>query len=196
KEGYTKLFKNMLNHENITICLNVDAENELDLVFDGTGPDAPLDSVLIKGKEFTGDIVYTGPIDELLISRYGRLPYRSLNFVYENHKQKKYQPCATVNYTISKDYTRITEFKYLTGQKADSTSIMKEYSCAYEDPETQIPYYAILKDENLEAYDKYRKILEPVQNFYILGRLAEYKYYNMDGIIAKALELADKIIEG
>ena len=81
-EGYTKLFKNMLDHKNITICLGVDAEDVLDLVFEGSGTDTPLDSVRIQGEEFTGDIIYTGPIDELLISRYGRLPYRSLNFKY------------------------------------------------------------------------------------------------------------------
>ena len=196
EQGYTKLFKNLLSHENITICLGIDAENVLGLTFKGSGTDTPLDSVRVQDKEFEGEIIYTGPIDELLISRYGRLPYRSLNFVYETLDKEEYQPCATVNYTISEDYTRITEFKHMTGQKSDKTTIMKEYSCSYEDPKTQIPYYAILKEENLAAYEKYRKILEPAKNFHILGRLAEYKYYNMDAIIVEALKLADKIIEG
>ncbi len=101
---------------------------------------------------------------------------------------------GTVNFTVSEDYTRITEFKHLTGQVAPNTTIMKEYSRAYEDPRTQIPYYAIINPENNAHYQRYRQLTETLPNFYPLGRLAEYRYYNMDAIVALALNLADELL--
>ncbi len=194
-QGYTSLFEEMLSNENITICLNTDASCVFDLEFDGTQEDAKLKAVRIQGKAFSGPIVYTGPLDELFLARFGRLPYRSLNFVYETYPEEHKLPCGTVNYTVTEDYTRITEFKYLTGQKAENTTIMKEYSCAYEDPSTQIPYYAILSEENIEHYMKYRALTEGMDNFYVIGRLAEFKYYNMDKIVENALDLSKRIID-
>ena len=98
-----------------------------------------------------------------------------------------------VNYTISEDYTRITEFKYLTGQKIDGTTIMKEYPKRYDGNDGQIPYYAILNPENQALYEKYVSLLEKVPNFYLVGRLAEYKYYNMDAIVARAFEVVEQM---
>ena len=194
-QGYTTLFKNMLDHENIDVCLMTDAESILELEFEGRGESAPLSEIRIKDVVFDGPIIYTGPLDELFLSRFGRLPYRSLDFKYETHDQEHVLPCATVNYTVSEDYTRATEFKYLTGQESDHTTIMKEYSHSYDDPRSQIPYYAIINDENNAHYNKYLDLTSHLHNFYPLGRLAEYRYYNMDIIIRRALDLADKLCQ-
>ena len=193
--GYTKLFEEMLDHENIQVCLNTEAESVFELEFESEAEDAPLSAIKLHGKKFEGPIVYTGPLDELFLARFGRLPYRSLDFVYETFDKEHVLPCGTVNFTVTEDYTRITEFKYLTGQKSDKTTIMKEYSRAYEDPNTQTPYYAILSDENRAHYERYRALTAKLANFYPLGRLAEYRYYNMDKIISLALELSDKLVE-
>lgn len=192
--SYTHLFENMLSHENISICLNLDASSVFDLEFNDNSSNSQVNAISLKGEKITVPIIYTGPIDELFVSRFGRLPYRTLDFVYETYDKEKVLPCATVNYTVSEDYTRITEFKQLTGQVSDKTTIMKEYSKEYTDPDTQIPYYAILNEENNTHYAKYRDLLQNLDNFHLLGRLAEYKYYNMDQIITLALQLSNKII--
>lgn len=191
--GYTPLFENMLSHNNIDVALNVEAESVLGLEFASDDKDAPLSAITLKGQRFTGPIVYTGPLDELFLARFGHLPYRTLDFVYETYDQEHFQPCGTVNYTVTEDYTRITEFKYLTGQESPKTTIMKEYSHSYTDPSTQIPYYAIINDENAAHYERYRKLTAGLPNFYPIGRLAEYRYYNMDVIIGRALDLADEL---
>ena len=110
-DGYTRLFENLLGHEKITVCLGTEAESVFDLVFAGREEDAPLEAIHIKGASFEGPIVYTGPLDELFLGRFGRLPYRSLDFVYETFDETYHLPCGTVNYTVTEDYTRITEFK-------------------------------------------------------------------------------------
>lgn len=194
-DGYTKLFENMLSHENIDVALGVEAESVFGLEFASDATDAQLSAIDIKDKPFTGPIVYTGPLDELFLGRFGRLPYRSLDFVYETHEEEFFQPCGTVNYTVTEDYTRITEFKYLTGQQDAFTTIMKEYSHAYDDPSEQIPYYAIMNDENRAHYERYRHLTDGLPNFFPIGRLAEYRYYNMDVIIGRALELADRLCD-
>lgn len=184
-EGYTKLFENMLQHENITIRLNTNAGELLELKEDG--------KTFWENEEFTGSIIYTGAIDELFHCKYGRLPYRSLEFHLEYYKKEWYQSYGVVNYTVSEEYTRITEFKYLTGQKKEDTTVVKEYPKPYIDPEKQIPYYAIINKENLGLYQTYKDLLQNTPNVYLLGRLAEYKYYNIDAIVEKALELSEKI---
>lgn len=194
--GYTALFENMLDHENIDVCLNTDAVSVFDLDFDGEDEEAGLHSIKLKDVKITGPIIYTGPLDELFLSRFGRLPYRSLDFVYETYDEEYKLPCGTVNYTVTEDYTRITEFKHLTRQKAPNTTIMKEYSRPYDDPFTQIPYYAIISDENTQHYNRYLKLTESLPNFYPLGRLAEYRYYNMDKIVGLALDLSHNILKG
>lgn len=181
-EGYTALFENLLNHENITVRLNTKAEDVLTIPESG--------NVSFEGKEFEGEIIYTGPIDELFGCRFGRLPYRSLEFQFEHYEKDYYQSHGVVNYTVSEEHTRITEFKYLTGQKAEnSTTIMKEYPRDYTAKDGQIPYYAIMNEQNQALYHQYTSLLEQVSNFYLVGRLAEYKYYNIDAIVEKALQL-------
>lgn len=191
--SYTSLFENMLDHKNIDICLNVDATSVMDLNF-SDDKDAYVTSIELKGSKLDVPIIYTGPLDELFIARYGRLPYRTLDFVYETYTQEKWQEAATVNYTTTEDYTRITEFKQLTGQASDKTTIMKEYSKEYTDSDSQIPYYAIINDDNIALHQKYLHLCRNLNNFHALGRLAEYKYYNMDKIISLALELSDKLL--
>lgn len=192
--GYTPLFESMLSHEGITVCLNTEAESVFDLEFASFDENSPIVEIRIKDQAFTGPIVYTGPLDELFLSRFGRLPYRSLSFEYETHDVEHLLPCGTVNFTVTEDYTRITEFKHLTGQQCAKTTIMKEYSRAYEDPRTQTPYYAIINDQNNAHYARYRALTDSLPNFYPLGRLAEYRYYNMDVIIGRALDLADELV--
>ena len=101
-----------------------------------------------------------------------------------------------MNYTVSEDFTRITEFKFLTGQKdCDGTTIVREYPFAYTGAEGEIPYYAILNEENQALYEKYKQLTEQYGKFHLLGRLAEYKYYNIDAMTIKAMELADQLMK-
>lgn len=193
KDGYTALFERLLDDPLIDVCLDSDAESILELEFESDEEFSPLTEIKIKGHTFDGPIIYTGPLDELFLSRFGRLPYRSLDFVYETHDREHVLPCGTVNYTVTEEYTRVTEFKYLTGQENPRTTVMKEYSLDYTDPKNQIPYYAIINEENDAHYQKYLRLTDSLDNFFPLGRLAEYRYYNMDVIIGRALDLADTL---
>ena len=117
RHGYTPLFERMLDHENISVCLNTEAESVFDLEFESDdGRRAAGRAYACQGHgRSNGPIVYTGPLDELFLSRFGRLPYRSLDFAYETHDADHMLPCGTVNFTVTEDYTRITEFKHLDG---------------------------------------------------------------------------------
>lgn len=194
-QGYTALFSRLLEHPRIELILETDARSVLELVFEDDVPEARLQEVRVGGEAHDGPIIYTGPLDQLFDLRFGQLPYRSLDFVFETHPIDWHQPCGTVNYTVSEDYTRITEFKHLTGQDCPgATTIMKEYPRAFEDATTQVPYYAILSDENRVHYERYLALTSNLRHFHPLGRLAEYRYYNMDVIVGRALALADRIL--
>ena len=182
-DGFTPMFEKMLDHPNIEVRTNTDAKVAL-VISEQEG------KVLMDGQEFCGTVIYTGPVDELFDCRFGRLPYRTLRFDFEHYDQPDYQGHSVVNYTVSEDYTRITEFKYLTVQKADSTTIVKEYPFAYTGAEGEIPYYAIMNEENNALYQKYADLAAQIPDFHLLGRLAEYKYYNIDAMAAKAIALA------
>ena len=184
-EGYTPMFEQMLDHPNITVELGRDALTSLDV----SG-----DKVRWEGEEFTGPVIYTGQADELFGFRFGPLPYRTLDFGFETLLQEDFQGYGTVNYTVDQDFTRITEFKHMTGQICSGrTTIVKEYSRAYEGKEGEIPYYAIINPENNALYGRYAALAQRFGNLHLLGRLAEYKYYNMDAIAARALELAETL---
>lgn len=185
-DSYTAMFWEILDHPNIHVALGEDGKEKIQFKDN---------QVYFDGDPFSGEIIYTGPIDELFDCQYGRLPYRSLDFKFENYQMKDFQGHSVVNYTVSEDYTRITEFKHLTGQvNDDCTTIVKEYPKSYQGLEGEIPYYAIMNQENLTLYDKYVDLTRKTPNFYLLGRLAEYKYYNIDAMVDKALSLARKIL--
>ena len=185
-ESYTDMFFRMLTHPNITVELGVNALNFLDL----SG-----DKIMLGGEVFEGDVIYTGQADELFSFQFGPLPYRTLKFEFETLMQDDFQNgYGTVNYTVDQPYTRITEFKHLTGQHIPGvTTIVKEYSLPYGNLPNQTPYYAIINPENNALYAQYKTLADKHPNLHLLGRLAEYKYYNMDAIAAKALELAETL---
>lgn len=190
KQGFTKLFENMLNHENIDIILNKNITNMIELDFENK-------KVKIEGQEFKNPIIFTGAVDELLDYKYGKLPYRSLDLVFENYDKTYYQTNSVVNYPNEEKFTRITEFKYLTKQKIDGkTTILKEYPLKYDANNKKCdPYYPITNDENLKMYSDYKNEIEQFKNIYLVGRLAEYKYYNMDAVIEKALEVSKSLLK-
>ena len=188
-EGYTAMFEKMLDHPNITVRLDTDARDILELVEDG--------SVKLEGEPFPGAVIYTGAADELFGCRFGRLPYRTLDFVFETYLTDFRQTHGTVNYTVDRPYTRITEFKHLTGQEVPgATTVAKEYSRAYTGADSEIPYYAIINPENNALYAQYKTLAGRFPHLHLLGRLAEYQYYNMDAIVARAFELCDQLLKG
>lgn len=171
-EGYTKMFTRMLDHPNIRIDLGVD--------FHDVRPRVKFET-----------LVYTGPIDEYFQFRFGRLPYRSLRFDHEHIAGlERFQSVGTVNYPNDFEFTRITEFKHLTAQAHSGTSIVREYPQAEGDP-----YYPIPRSENQELYQRYRVLAEAEDNVHFVGRLAEYRYYNMDQVVAAALKRSEKIVD-
>ncbi|MBE9191338.1 UDP-galactopyranose mutase [Gloeocapsopsis crepidinum LEGE 06123] len=167
--GFTRMFENMLNHPNIKIMLNTDYR-EIQKV--------------ISYKE----MIYTGPVDEFFDYRFGKLPYRSLAFKHETHERPTFQPAPVVNYPNEHPYTRVTEFKYLTGQEHAKTSIVYEFPKAEGDP-----YYPIPCPENAEIYKKYKALVDATPEVHFVGRLATYKYYNMDQVVAQALTIFKQI---
>lgn len=170
--GYTVMFQKMLSHPNIKIMLNTDYKEVIDFI-----PHKKL--------------IYTGPVDAYFDYCYGKLPYRSLEFKFETIDAEYFQPTGTVNYPNEQAFTRITDFKYLTGQKHHKTSIVYEFPKAEGDP-----YYPVPRPENAEIYKKYQQLAETMTNTYFVGRLATYKYYNMDQVVAQALTLFKKIMQG
>lgn len=167
--GYTRLFENMLDHPNIKVMLNCDyREIEKDIPFD--------------------EMIYTGPIDSYFDYCYGKLPYRSLEFKHETHDTPVFQAAPVVNYPNEQLYTRITEFKYLTGQKHAKTSIVYEFPKSQGDA-----YYPVPRKENADLYARYKSLADATPSVHFVGRLATYKYYNMDQIVAQALTSYGKI---
>lgn len=169
--GYTKLFEKMLNNNNIEVILDTDLES-------------------VRNKASWNKLVYTGPIDSYFNYEFGKLPYRSLKFTHTHFKNiDKSQIVGTINYPNTNEFTRITEFKHLTGQNCKGTSLVYEY------PESEgDPFYPIPNELNNNTYKKYLDLTENIKNVYFVGRLAEYKYYNMDQVVASALKLTKDIL--
>jgi UDP-galactopyranose mutase len=168
-QGYAKMFERMLDHKNIEIRL---------------GTDFFTVRASLDGKE----IIYTGPIDAYFNYRFGKLPYRSLRFEHEHLPNvERYQPVGTVNFPNDHCYTRITEFKHLTGQAHRGTSVVREYPESAGDP-----YYPIPRPDNEALFKRYATLAASEPNVHFAGRLAEYRYYNMDQVVAAALALAEK----
>lgn len=186
EKSYTDLFEHMLDHDLISVFLDVDARSILELTDT---------SVLVCGQPYGGEIIYTGALDELFGLDLGALPYRTLDMRFETLDVDQFQPVGTVNYTVSEDFTRITEFKNMTGQVVPGkTTIMREYSRAYDPTAGETPYYVINEPQNIELYERYRERVEGLLNFHVVGRLAEYRYYDMDGVVASALDLCDELL--
>lgn len=188
KEGYTKLFENMLNHKNITVQLNCNVKDILKI-------DTSCNKIYYHDQIYNGVVIYSGALDDLLDYKFGELPYRSLDMVFESYDYNYYQSSSVVNYPNEEDYTRITEFKYLSNQLLNgATTILKEYPLKYNHLSTKSdPYYAILNEDNINLYQRYFNEVSNISNFYLCGRLAEYKYYNMDAVILRALNLYEEI---
>jgi UDP-galactopyranose mutase len=167
--GYTRMFERMLAHPNIKVLLNADyaeVENAI--------PHA--------------EVVFTGPIDEYFDYRFGKLPYRSLDFKFETRNVDVAQPGPVINYPNENAYTRVTEFKYLTGQEHAKTTLVYEYAKAEGDP-----YYPVPQPQNALLYKKYQELAAATPGVHFLGRLGTYKYYNMDQVVAQALTLYSRL---
>lgn len=172
RDGYTKMFEAILDHPNIGVELGVDFAD-------------------VHGSGGFDHVVYTGPIDAYFEYCFGRLPYRSLHFEHEHLPDtKRFQETGTVNYPNDHAYTRITEFKHLTGQRVPGTSIVREYPQAEGDP-----YYPIPRAENEALYKRYDALAKRESDVTFVGRLAQYRYYNMDQVVAAALKAADRLKE-
>lgn len=172
-EGYTKMFERMLASPRIELRLGVDFAK-------------------VRHSESFRHIVYTGPIDAFYDFRFGHLPYRSLRFEHEHRKDvERMQPVGTVNYPNDHAYTRITEFKHLTGQQHAGTSIVREYPSAEGDP-----YYPIPRPENEELFKRYDALAREEKDVTFVGRLAQYRYYNMDQVVGAALKAAETLVGG
>lgn len=167
--GYTRMFERMLSHPNIKIMLNTDYRDILSMI--------PY-----------REMIFTGPVDQYFDYCFGKLPYRSLEFRHETLDVEQALPVAVVNYPNDHDYTRVTEFKQLTGQQHPKTGIVYEYPRAEGDP-----YYPIPKPECSALYQKYKELADATPNVHFVGRLATYKYYNMDQVTAQALATFEKI---
>lgn len=169
--GYTRMFQRMLSHPNIKVMLNTDYREIANMI--------PYRAM-----------VYSGPVDSFFDYKFGKLPYRSLEFKHETLTQSQFQNVGTVNFPNDHAYTRVTEFKHLTGQKHDLTSVVYEYPRAEGDP-----YYPVPKPENDELYARYKRLADETTGVHFVGRLATYKYYNMDQVVAQALTLYKRISE-
>lgn len=167
--GFTRMFENMLSHPNIKVMLNTDYRE-------------------LEGLVPYRQMIYTGPVDEFFNCCYGKLPYRSLEFKHETLNTQIAQPVAVINYPNENPYTRVTEFKYLTGQDHQKTSVVYEFPRAEGDP-----YYPVPRPENAELYKKYQALADTTPDTFFVGRLATYKYYNMDQVVAQALTLYKKL---
>ncbi len=170
-DGYTKVVKNILDHKNIKVRLNTEYKDI---------------------KENYDRIFYTGAIDEFFEYEYGELPYRSVNFKFEEYDKEFYQNNSVVNYPCNYDFTRIHEYKHYLNDKSEKTVIAKEYSEFFELGKNE-RYYPIPKEENSILYNKYLEKAKELKNIYFLGRLGDYKYYDMDKAILRAIELFESL---
>ena len=168
-KGFTRMFERILDHPNIKVLLNTDYHE-------------------IEGSVLYDEVICTGPIDEFFDYCFGRLPYRSLQFQWETLDTERVQPVAVVNYPNDNPYTRVTEFKHVTGQQHPKTTRVYEYPQADGDP-----YYPIPRAENAELYKRYQELAAATPGVQFVGRLGTYKYYNMDQVVAQALTLFAKI---
>ena len=177
KDGYTKLFENLLSHPNIQVVLNTDFKEIVTI---------ENNKFYMDGEEFQGKVIYTGMIDELFDYRFGELPYRSVDMRFESIDKEYFQEAATVNYPNEHEFTRITEFKHIHPTKSAKTTILKEYPQSYIRGDNTA-YYPIFTADNEDKYKKYVEYSNNFENLILVGRLAEYKYYDMDDVVERVL---------
>lgn len=184
--SFTDFFRNLLDHPNIEVHLGIEALAHLSVADD---------QMLIDGTPNERLIIYTGALDELFRCEYGRLPYRSLRFEWRYSEADSYQEAPVVAYPQEAGYTRITEYKKLPVQTGKGTSYALEYPIPYEEGNGAEPYYPVLTDASQALYRKYYEKAVQIKNLIFCGRLADFKYYNMDQALERALRVADSIIE-
>ena len=185
--SFTAFFENLLNHRNIEIKLGVDALERLSMQEDW---------IVLDGEMWNKPLIYTGALDELFDCMYGRLPYRSLRFEWKYEEKDSLQPAPVVAYPQEAEYTRITEYKKLPTQQVKGTSYAVEYPLPYQEGRAMEPYYPVLTKESMAQYAQYSALAERIPNLYCCGRLADFRYYNMDQALERALELCGQIADG
>ena len=187
KDGYTMMFQKMLDHPNIKLMLNTDFNEVVKI-------DHQNKKIYFFNQEFKGKLIFTGMIDELFDYKFGELPYRSVDMRFETLEKEYFQEIATVNYPNDYEFTRITEFKHIHPADTQKTVILKEYPQEYVKNENT-PYYPVFTQKNQEKYNRYLEFANDYHNVILIGRLAEYKYYDMDDIVKRALEIFEEKIK-
>ena len=182
RHSFTHFFENLLHHPNITVQLGIDALERL-RIRDG--------KLMLDGEVCRIPVVYTGALDELFDREYGRLPYRSLRFEWRYTDKSSVQEAPVVAYPQEPGFTRITEYKKLPPQEGRGSSYALEYPLPYDGTDSAEPYYPVLTEESQKQYAQYRDAAEKIPNLILCGRLADFKYYNMDQALERALETCD-----
>lgn len=186
KISFTTFFENLLNHENIEVCLGVDALKYIEI---------KNNNIYYNGKMMDYPLVYSGPLDEIFGSCFGELPYRSLRFEWKHEEIDSYQDMPVVAYPQAPDFVRIIEYKKLPVQNIKGTTYEVEYSLPYKIGEKNEPYYPLLTEESQARYKQYKFLADHVNNLYVCGRLGDFKYYNMDQALEAALKIAGEILQ-
>lgn len=184
EQSFTHFFQNLLDHPNIHIELGVEALDHIQI---------RNDRIFLDGVPLEIPVVYTGALDELFGGIYGRLPYRSLRFEWKYEDKESLQDAPVVAYPQEAGYTRITEYKKLPVQTGTGTSYALEYPLTYQEGTQQEPYYPVLTEQSKQQYEQYRRAAEAVPNLICCGRLADFKYYNMDQALEQALRAFENI---
>ena len=189
QKGYSEIFTKMLSHKNIEIRLNTDFKDLINLDFETK-------EIIFHDKPFRGKLIFTASIDELFGYKFGILPYRSLNIVFETLPEKNFQIATVENYPNDFDFTRITEFKKLLNEESNYTTIAREFPIPYNPKNPDLnPFYPMKNKANEELFEKYQTKLREFPNVVLAGRLAQYKYFNMDQVINNSLNLFEKLAE-
>lgn len=188
KTSFTDFFKNILNHSNIEFELGTDAKSWIQLKEDTK-------EIFVNGERFGGKVIYTGAIDELFGCKYGKLPYRSLRFEWKTENKKSFQDAPVVAYPQEKGFTRITEYTKLPEQDVGQKTVYAlEYPLPYKAGEDNEPYYPVPTEESQVMYEKYKAEANQYPQLSLCGRLADYKYYNMDQTLERALALIGEFL--
>ena len=182
--SFTAFFERLLDHQNIKVELGIEALEHLSIQGD---------TLMLDGEKTSIPVVYTGALDELFDGAYGKLPYRSLRFEWKYGDTDSLQDAPVVAYPQVEGYTRITEYKKLPVQNVKGTSYAVEYPVKYDSSKAE-PYYPILTMDSQQQYAKYLALAEKIPNLYLCGRLADFKYYNMDQALDRALSVCGDII--